>query len=639
MKKIYIIFIIHFLFVSALQAQHQPIDSVLQSIVQQREENISKIHKQLGKLSYDTIVLRKMASLSQKNHYPIGEIYAYNSLGKIYRINTNFSKAIYYHQKALDLATETGNLYFQIYSLNMIGVVYRRMDAVKSALEYHNKALQLALNAPKQTNSILHNIAISHNSIGNIYLLLERDDLALIHFQKALKIEETFDNKLGLAINYQNIGSILRRNGDLKQALYYYRKSLDYNNRINSKVGKIICNTSIANVYLDENNPDKALQILLPNLPLAKELGDNYYLSDVYISLGKVYNKMGQYTKAASFLQKGLDISLSKGIPSEASEAYKQFSILKEKERNYKQALVYHKKFTEEQNKILNKKNRQLVADLVIKQLKQENKQKLQALDQKKLIVEKKLTQAKKSLYLSLLLFLLISVLGLLLYYRYKLKNQNKLVNMEQNLLRAQMNPHFIFNSLNSIKLFIIQNRPKDAVMYLGKFAKFVRSILQSTFEKEMTLQEEIDTMKLYVEIENTRFSDHVQFDVQVDNGLTPAEISIPPLLTQPFIENALWHGLSLKEDDKQLRIKISKLDALHFLIEITDNGVGRKKAMEIKAARTFKRESVGIKLSKERLVHFSKKFKGQGDIKIIDLYDESGKPLGTKIEIIVPMK
>jgi tetratricopeptide (TPR) repeat protein/two-component sensor histidine kinase len=526
----------------------------------------------------------------------------------------------------------------QVYSLNMIGVVYRRMDAVKSALEYHNKALQLAKNTPIKTREIIDNIAISHNSIGNIYLLLERDDLAFNHFEKALKIEKNNNNKLGVAINHQNIGAIYEREGKLEKALEFYRKSLDYNKQINSKLGKIICNNSIANVYLKQNKVSDALKIVSPNLQLAKELGDNYYLADVYVTLGKIYLEKGDYRKAQNNLDLALDITLNKKIPSLSAEAYKAYSKMKEKTGDYKAALKYQKKYTEETEKVMNEKNRQLVTDVVIEQLKLESKERMAELGVEKQKVEQKLSRTTKSFYFTILTSFLLLILGFIYYKQYQLNNQRKLINLEQNLLRAQMNPHFIFNSLNSLKMFIIQNRPKDAVGYLGTFSKLVRTILQSTVDKEMTLEEEINTIKMYVSIENTRFSNQIQFKINVDDNLDIENIKIPPLFTQPYIENSLWHGLSPKDGEKKLEINIYPKNDTHFVIEIIDNGIGRDRASKIKEAKMFKKASIGLKLSEQRLMHFTRNYKNKAKITFIDLKNEKGKPEGTKVIIEIPL-
>ncbi len=619
-----------------MQAQDRFAPEINQLIIS-KEKDISKLNRALYKFKNDSVKLLAFAAYCKKSNYPNGELYAYNALGKFYRIKTNFPKAIYYHEKAYERAVAVDNLYFQAYSLNMLGVVYRRMDAVKSALEYHNKALEIARKAKKPDRQLIENIAISHNSIGNIYLLLQRDDLALIHFNKALEIEKKFYNKLGLAINNQNIGSIYERMGAIDKALDYYHKSLDYNNQIHSKVGKIICNISISNIYLEKNNPQKALEIAKPNIKLAEKLGDNYYIADVYISLAEIYLKLHQYRQAESFLQKGLALAVDNKIPSEAAKGYKLLSDLYEQKGDYKASLSYHKKYTTEENKVLNEKNRQLVSDVIIKQLKHENSKKLKALDDENVKVKQKLRFTKRYSYFFLALLVLLSILTFVFYKQYKLNNQRKMMDMEQNLLRAQMNPHFIFNTLNSIKLFIIKNRQKDAVTYLSKFAKLVRAILQSTTDKETTLAEEITILKLYVAIENVRFLNEIEFDIEVDEKLDTENIQIPSLFTQPYIENAIWHGLSPKEGLKKLSIKIYEKDASHFVIEITDNGIGRERAMKIKQSRRFMRTSIGLKLSRERLQYFSKIYKNDYDIQFVDLKDAQGNASGTKVIITVP--
>ncbi len=637
----YHIVVIIFLFVtcSSVAQQEQSIDSILNYVVAHKIVDNNRLNQLLHKIKKDSVQIKRLAELSHQKKFLEGEIIAYNMLGKIFRIHADYSKAIHYHKKAYDLAKQIGDLYNQVYSLNMIGVVYRRMDAVKSALEYHNEALNLALNVPNKDKDIWENIAISHNSIGNIYMLLQRDDLALKHFLKALDIERKYQNLLGLAINYQNIGAIYERKGDYNKALAYYQKSLDYNEQINSKVGKIICNTSIGNLFLKTGEIRRAVNIIKPNLDLAKQLGDAYYISDIYVNLGKAYLQDQQYKKAEDNLLKGLRIALDKNIPSVAQEAYKEFSILKEKQGKYKEALFFHKQFNKKQNEILNEKNRQLVSDVIIKQLKLENKQKMTALGKENLIVKKKLNRTKKSFYYTLMILLFILILGSIFLKQRQLNNERKLMNLEQNLLRAQMNPHFIFNSLNSLKMFIIQQKPKEAVVYLSTFSKLVRTILQSTIDKETSLKKEIETLKMYVSIENIRFSDKINFHINVSEDLDLEHLKIPPLLTQPFIENALWHGLSPKEGEKNLTINIYPKDEIYYVIEIIDNGVGRKRAAEIRAARTFKRESVGIKLSQERLRYFTKNYAADYQIKFEDLYDESGEPVGTKVIIVIPFK
>jgi len=201
------------------------------------------------------------------------------------------------------------------------------------------------------------------------------------------------------------------------------------------------------------------------------------------------------------------------------------------------------------------------------------------------------------------------------------------------------MNPHLIFNSLNAIKLYIINNEKENAVYYLNKFSKLIRKILASTREKEISLVEEIETMELYVNIENIRFGNEIEFSIAVDPTLNLDTIKIPSLILQPFIENAIWHGLSSKKGSKKISLNIQKYKATHIEIAITDNGVGREKAAVINAKKMRQKKSVGLKLTEERLSNFEKSYENTYTIKFTDLYDESNNATGTSVILKIPLK
>ena len=213
-----------------------------------------------------------------------------------------------------------------------------------------------------------------------------------------------------------------------------------------------------------------------------------------------------------------------------------------------------------------------------------------------------------------------------------KMKYDKELAEMKVTALRSQMNPHFIFNSLNSIKRYIIDNEKENAVYYLNKFSKLIRKILSSSMEKEISLADELETMKLYVNIENIRFGNSINFSINIDDELNLNAIKVPSLVLQPFLENAIWHGLSLKKENKQLRINVEKEQIEFLKIEIVDNGIGRAKAAEIKKNKIHKNESVGIALTEERLKNFVQSTHYDYDLQFIDLYDNKNEPSGTKV-------
>ena len=218
-----------------------------------------------------------------------------------------------------------------------------------------------------------------------------------------------------------------------------------------------------------------------------------------------------------------------------------------------------------------------------------------------------------------------------------KMQYDKELAELKVATLRNQMNPHFIFNSLNSIKRYIIDNDKKEAVFYLNKFSKLIRKILASTIDTESSLQEELEILELYMSIENTRLDNTVDFSLSVDETLNLRMIKVPPLITQPFIENAIWHGLALKKGNRKLTVQVFKVNENQVQIDIVDNGIGRVRSREIKEKKIHQRSSVGIKLTEERLQHFAKNYKSKSTIVFTDLY-EKNQPEGTKVSLLIPL-
>ena len=614
-------------------------DSIAKVIINSKTTTFITIDSAFRKYNRDTTYMKVFAKQSKDADYFYGEVYALNMMGRYYRNKANYTKAEKLHRQALQLAKKNEHILAQVYSLNMLGVVYRRQDAVKSALEYHYKALDLANSLDKSNRNALKNIAISENGIANVFNLLGKYELSLKHYKNALKIEEKLHNNLGMAVNYQNIGSVKESQNDLESSLSYYKKSLAINEKTNSDIGRIICYNSIGSVYLKQKKAKKAIELLLPAIKLAEKVGDNFYNAMANINLGKAYAEVKETEKAYQFLNKGLALSLKNNHPSATSKVYMYLSDLAAANNNYKKALFFTKKHSEYENKILNSKNQQYVNDLIIKIKSKEQNKEIQALDEENQLVKNKLNKKQKQIFFIIALFVLLSVLGSIFYAQNKLNNERKYIELKQNLMRAQMNPHFIFNALNSIKLYIINNEKEQAVYYLNKFSKLMRIILNSSRQQEISLKEEIANSKLYVQIENIRFENSVNFDVVIPEDIPLENIKVPPLILQPFLENAIWHGLSLKKDaKKRLTIQLMNNTEDHYItILLIDNGVGRAKAMELKKQRVHHKKSLGIQLTKDRLKAFMKEFGRNFEISIIDLYNENQNATGTKVVIKIP--
>jgi sensor histidine kinase YesM len=208
-----------------------------------------------------------------------------------------------------------------------------------------------------------------------------------------------------------------------------------------------------------------------------------------------------------------------------------------------------------------------------------------------------------------------------------------KMNEMENNALRTQMNPHFIFNSLNTINAFINSNDKKQANEYISKFSRLIRLILDHSRQKRVSLSEELEALSIYVQIEQIRFSNKFDYMLQIDTDIDAAEVEIPSLMIQPFVENAILHGLLPLESGGKLTMSLVK-EAHILRCEITDNGIGRERAMKEKQAMPKKQKSHGLDITLKRIELFNKENGFNGGTEVIDLKDNNGNPAGTKVII-----
>jgi len=218
-----------------------------------------------------------------------------------------------------------------------------------------------------------------------------------------------------------------------------------------------------------------------------------------------------------------------------------------------------------------------------------------------------------------------------------KTEFNKKIAEIEMVALRAQMNPHFIFNCLNSINRYIVKSDQVTASNYLTKFAKLIRLILDNSRHSKVALENELNALKLYIEMEAMRFDNKFSYAVNVSDDLDSDSISIPPMILQPYVENAIWHGLMHKTDSGVLSVNISKEnDYLKCIIE--DNGVGRERAMELKSKNSLKEKSLGIKVTNDRISIFNQLNKNKAFVAIDDLKDKHGNAIGTRVTLMIPL-
>ena len=215
---------------------------------------------------------------------------------------------------------------------------------------------------------------------------------------------------------------------------------------------------------------------------------------------------------------------------------------------------------------------------------------------------------------------------------------EQKIAETEMAALRAQMNPHFIFNCLNSIKLYTLENDSQTASEYLTIFSQLIRLVLENSRSEKVTLQKELETLRLYIELEAMRFKDKVKYQINVAPEIDQQYIDIPPLLLQPYVENAIWHGLMHKKNGGNIRVDVSLLTEHCLQIEITDDGIGRELAAEYKSKSATRQKSFGLKMTSERIDIINQVYKINADVQISDMKDGMNNSMGTKVNIKIPV-
>jgi LytS/YehU family sensor histidine kinase len=207
---------------------------------------------------------------------------------------------------------------------------------------------------------------------------------------------------------------------------------------------------------------------------------------------------------------------------------------------------------------------------------------------------------------------------------------------LEMQALRAQMNPHFIFNSLNSINRFILQNNRLMASEFLTKFSRLVRLILQNSQAAMITLESELECLGLYLELEALRFNYHFEYKISLSEDLDLSLLKVPPLIIQPYVENAIWHGLMHKEEKGQLDVELWQ-DGEELYIKIADNGVGRKQASALKSKTATKHKSVGLEITVNRIAMLRSETTNKSPVVINDLVEPDGAAAGTEVILQLP--
>ena len=368
-------------------------------------------------------------------------------------------------------------------------------------------------------------------------------------------------------------------------------------------------------------------------------------LADINSYYGQIDLSKKQFKSAQFALKKTMQFARETRSMYLAQRLYKQLANTSMYLSNYEDALKYYRQHTIIQDSIFSLDVNRAITEIEVKHktgvLTREKEEQAEKIKNQQLAIEISKLKNNQNSYIIIGLLsglLLLIIIGLLIFRQGALKTQIRETELEQRALRSQMNPHFMFNSLNSIQSLIATDKNAEASIYLAKFARLMRRILQNSRESYIPLSQEIEFLDNYIELEQKRFEE--AFEYQLDDSQIEDShfVMIPPLVIQPFIENAIIHGLLRKSEKGTLKVTFSEYSQYLIKCCIEDDGIGRKASAVYK--NDTQQESLGVKITEQRLQYLTIKEKiTEPFIRFVDLKDDNGSAVGTQVELLLPIK
>lgn len=548
---------------------------------------------------------------AQRIKWQKGVALAYIDLAVQYSSQSNILKWSENVQKAFDIALKIKDNSLKLSCYGQFAAIYATQGNYPLAIKYFSLEHELSLK--------LKDYYIASNSLNNagyIWLNMGNKTKALATFKNGFSLAKQHNHKLVEAMCLQNIANTL------KDSVGFEKQVISYTERSN-KLFKML------------------------NRPL--------FLAEGVATIGQTYLKNKEYKKALPYVLEALNTYkryhwAAKTVESENFDAnlYEIYKGLKQPSK----ALFYLEKYNTLLDSSLKSEIRAQQDIVKIQEEKEKQQAQIIKLRNKEIQQERELQERTQNFLWTGLGVLILVGAGLLWYNRkLRLKNKDledkneiikevthKIQATEITALRAQMNPHFIFNCLNSIQLYTAQNNTEKATDYLNKFSRLIRLVLENSRSEKVSLENELETLRLYMEMEAMRFRGKVNAFINIAQNVDKDSIQIPPLLLQPFVENAIWHGLMHKEEGGIIRIEVTQPKENLLRFDITDDGVGREKAAEFKSKSATQNKSFGMKVTAERIELINQLYNTATQVQIIDLKNKQGEATGTKVVVEIPI-
>jgi tetratricopeptide (TPR) repeat protein len=586
--------------------------------------------------------------------------------------DNNPAEALNRVQDALALSLAQNDEFNQAKCYLLLGQINENIQEWSLALENYTHAYQL-MSVSSATSAEFKKAA---KGVGSTHLRLGNYDDALRYYQEALLLDSS---ELEKAETQLNISEVYYQQGDYDNSLKTLEE-INFRSKLSNTSLESRLQNQKAKVYARINNLDKTQDLFQNSLNSARankkpdaqqkqsiqetkeEIADVLQSQKKYddeidlrnqaieyniesnnfaevtkdkVAIGKTLSNKGENAAALKELEEAAKIADTLNNPKEQANAFLALANQYEKNGRNKEALSAYKKYSQAvvKNEEQNETKTSAKSELIKKQKDIQEFTNDVSLGQREETIEQQTVFRQRLIIYGLLL--IIAIIALTSYSIYNSAQSSKLANrlLALKSLRSQMNPHFIFNALNSVNHFITKQDERTANKFLSEFSQLMRLVLENSQRDFISLDTETEILSLYLKLEHYRFRDKFDYEIEIDKNIQPETIEVPPMLIQPYIENAVWHGLRYKEEKGKLLLNIRKEDK-HLVVEITDDGIGRKKSTQLKTANQKKHNSTGLKNIEERLAIINKVYQANYRISIEDLQQDTG----TRVRIYLPI-
>jgi len=643
---------------ASAQYQQSQVDSIKAQISTQPEDSskarnfsllswhyaTTRTQTKLARLYADSSMILSQ-QIGNENRIAIAHYY----YGLIDRYEGNYEEALDHLNKHIQHFTQQGDSSLVADGLYHKAVIYRQLGEYEESLATYYRIIKIS---ESEENEFA--VASVNHSIGLIYRQLSDYENALENYQKALNIFEALENPKNVATVLNSLGSLHSDKEEYETAAGYYERAIQLNSELGNNRAMAFQIANLGHIASKLNDYEKSLAYHIEALKIREKLPQKIETLSSLRNVGHSYKFLGNYSQSRQYLEQALVLANELQAKPHLRDLYQMLSELNEIENNHSEALEFHKLYVAIKDSILNEESSRQINELQAKYETAVKNEEIATLTRNNELGEievERRASLNRALAGGLLLISLSSVLAFFLM-RQRQKNQQivaakneeikttrykqQLGELEMKALRAQMNPHFMFNCMNSINRMILSEENENASRYLTKFSKLIRLMLQNSGQPNVSLKDELAMLETYIQLEALRFKDKINYSISVDKDVNKESIFLPSMVLQPFIENAIWHGLMHKDGKGLININIKENgDLLHCVIE--DNGVGREKALELQEKNTLDHKSMGLQITEDRLKLLSKS-EMQKLIRITDLKDSVNHAAGTRVVINIPI-